>query len=53
MKFENVFDYVNFISQAGLLIGEMILAVNKDLLVDCNYDSVRDKSNVAFLIFHR
>ncbi|XP_055315062.1 inactivation-no-after-potential D protein isoform X2 [Sitodiplosis mosellana] len=25
--------------KAGLLIGEMILAVNKDLLVDCNYDS--------------
>lgn len=23
----------------GLLIGEMILAVNKDLLIDCNYDT--------------
>lgn len=25
--------------KAGLLIGEMILAVNKDLLIDCNYDT--------------
>lgn len=28
--------------QAGLLIGEMILAVNKDLLIDCNYDTVSE-----------
>lgn len=35
------FPTVIFISmQAGLLIGEMILAVNKDLLIDCNYDAV-------------
>lgn len=32
--------------QAGLLIGEMILAVNKDLLVDCNYDSVCKHWNI-------
>lgn len=37
--------------QAGLLVGEMILAVNKDLLVDCNYDSVMIHFLIKFFFY--
>lgn len=30
---------------AGVKVGEMVLAVNKDLLIDTNYDTVRTFSN--------
>lgn len=35
---------------AGVKIGEMILAVNKDLLIDTNYDTV--SVNIKFIKIH-
>jgi hypothetical protein len=41
----------SFAEKAGLEIGEMILAVNKDSLVGSNYDTVSIRKSSRYLLF--